>query len=241
MSRRPSIPALVLASCAPLIALPCLADDRPSEPKTHALHSRSWAMEFQINRTDVIGPFRGATIALKKQRSDHAAWRLGLTLDFFAGTTDESDAASDTSFAASRTRNSHSDRQSIGVSFLRISYPAPEAAVKPYWGVGPSFRYARSAGHESDVNLGARYDPRPLRFTSRGHGWGAGIAGVAGAQWFATPSISFLAEYGIAAEYSSSITAQHSTVGGYRRDADYRSSGFSLNSTGVALGLSAYF
>lgn len=71
----------------------------------------------------------------------------------------------------------------------------------------------------------------------------AGIAGLLGAEWFATKSISFLAEYGLALEYQlrkNTSTYQISSTN-YRSKNEQKETSLRVNPAAVKIGLSVYF
>lgn len=160
-----------------------LAEEATPPPRARGL-SFAVASDFQLRSYD------GALLSWRTRSDDGRGWRYGAWLTGKLSSDKEYLDSPDTSF----TRNRNDDRN-LGVNLvvLRVWGARRGGSFAPYWGLGPTaaYQYARQA-------RGYSYAYR----VDRVHDWSAGVAGVLGAEWRATESLSLLAEYGLTAKYS---------------------------------------
>jgi hypothetical protein len=209
------------------------------DPRKNSLQEGTWALQFTIDRDFQLSSFQGATISLKKHRSDGSAWRLGLGLALAFDRFEE--------FSLSKSigkRDTDENSQAINIIIQKIVYLDPDASINFFYGYGPKASYSHSNSKRTDTT------PPPSIASSKReialHSFSAGISGVVGVEWFATESISILAEYGTILAYSTSkrtSTSRSTSESGTTNisTTDKVSNGFSLSADAVKFSLSAYF
>jgi hypothetical protein len=209
-----------------------------AEPRENSLQEGAWALQFAIDRDFQLRSFQGATISLKKHRSDGSAWRLGLglALDFDTG---EDFSTSGSGYTADSDANS----QAISLVIQKIIYTAPDAPMNFFYGYGPTSSYSHSSSTRTIIYPSSGTNFQEKEKTR--HSFSAGISGAVGVEWFPTRSISILAEYGTAMTFSTSKSTdtirESDDDGDTQRTAEKVSNGFSLTASAVKFGLSAYF
>ncbi|TET96288.1 MAG: hypothetical protein E3J26_01445 [Candidatus Zixiibacteriota bacterium] len=224
-----------------LLAASALAQEseEPRNNRNNSLIKGAWAFQFEIVgdlfNLDLRNLY-GTSLALKKHTSSGSALRIGLGLGLNLSNDDRtSEQDGDTIIQSDYDRNS----QSVNIVMQKIFYPAPNADVNFFYGLGPQ----ASFGH----NKSTREYPSPTRWTSfESYSWSLGITGVLGVEWFPTRSISLLAEYGSDIQYKwqkskdkSLRTYPDDTTALYV--SENKSKSFSLGTSSVKVGLSVYF
>lgn len=188
-----------------------------AEDDANPLDKNNWALQFGILSDLRLGAFESGDISFKQRLSPRSALRYGISIYYYySGTNYER----------------HDYWNDISVIYQR--YVNPDATAKFYWGVGPYLHF------EYEYHLYSRED----RYNENiGEGWGVGLNGIGGVEWFVTDVISLHAEYRINAIYE---------WDGYRNerkepDSEVRVATSELesfrfyNSRGVLFGLSVYF
>jgi hypothetical protein len=209
--------------------------------KENSLKDGMKALQFSIDHNFTLSSFQGSTISIKKHTRDDAAWRLGVSLSLLGRDRDYIDRRNDTPRS---TTDDNRNSAYVDLRLYRVKYPAPNAAVNFFWGIGPQLQYSRV----SDDNVVTYESPnRVMRNESTLTGYGIGAGGIVGVEVFVAKGISLLAEYGQSFSYSYSKTK----IEEIRTDADpvFRSTQYretkenrwSFMSDGVTLGLSVYF
>lgn len=165
-----------------------------------------WAVQFQLTQNFTLAPFQGALLSLKRHWSPATAIRMGLD-----GTLSVVEQQDETRRSTADTTVSHGKRQvddrrhQMGVIVQYVQYRSPRASVSLFWGTGPLMRWGRTSVETTDGDtVGTASSTR--RATSTNRTWSAGVSGVLGTEWWVTPRLSVLAEYGIAVEYESGRT-----------------------------------
>ena len=232
----------------------CAAED-------DSLRKGAWALQFEVNGDFDLGPFQGKMISIKKHTGDGAAYRFGLDFSLTDNATDKDDFDVD-EYGSGESQNTKLsavstdlNARSFALTVQRISYPKPGRRIKLFYGIGPTFTHS----HKDDdryieginVHIGGFELPDTVHFTqeisSSMNGWSLGMRGILGVEWFASPSISLLAEYNSNLAYSWSRTEAESVSTSFETEVIARKSGVSdsdgieFGAGAVKFGLSAYF
>ncbi|MBI5170138.1 MAG: hypothetical protein HZA61_11660 [Candidatus Eisenbacteria bacterium] len=194
MPRRLTAPAFVLAALS-LVAGPALAAD----PATHALPSPAWAVEFGIANASLTS-FDGATISLRRQKSPHAAWRYGLSVSASTSKNDQERTASQSTQTSNDVLNTSSSN--LALSVTRLTFPAPDAVVRPWFGAGLELGWSASKYERSTVyrDQNGGFDGSQ-GYEDRNHGPSAALMGLFGLEWNASDRFAIHAQYGQAVRY----------------------------------------
>ena len=235
MFRTTKFAMVLFAFLAAIIAMPS-----ESSARENSLKKDKWALQFQVSNFVNVSSFQGSTFSLKKHVSDKAAWRLGLTLHF-----EVKDENTEIILYPNTNAPGYNDLTDvrIGIALQKVFYPNPTADVNVFWGMGPTYSYEYRLSDRENISIDRTYqDKRSFEI----HSWSLGINGILGVEWFATKSISFLAEYGTAVTYSSRITRiiRRSVRDDFLyldQDSTNRLNDISLSSSRVKFGLSVYF
>lgn len=212
-----------------LLGLVCsysgMAYAQNQEAPANSLRKGAWALQFGVSQNFTLTSLEGSTISAKHHFSDQSALRYGLTLDGRFG-SDRGGTEEDADLQRK------SNEQSLALSTEYIRYPDleqhPLDALHLYWGVGPDVSFTRN-----------RRQTFPDSVAATTYGWGVGIGGVVGAEWFVARRISLIAEYGSVLRYNYDATktkpgsAPGPTLIQSRKT-------FGLYSQGVKFGISVY-
>lgn len=198
MLRRLSAQALALAACLAITAA-LAAPSSAQDATLHKLPSPAWAVEFGIANASLTS-FDGATISLRQQKSAHAAWRYGLSVS--ASTSrHESDrtVSSSTVFARDDDKHRTSD---VSLSVTRLTFPAPDAVVRPWFGAGLELGWSSMREERSSIYYNTDGSISSARtYDDRQHGPSAGVVGLFGLEWSASERFAIHAQYGQAVRY----------------------------------------
>lgn len=147
------------------------------------------ALQFQITDNFNLGAFQGASISLKKHKSNSFAWRLGLDLNFQVS-DQESTSERDYDVYSESIRDENS--QKIDLRLQGLFYPHHTANIKLFYGFGPvlGFSHRKTVREEDRISYN-----RITESTGKLNTWKAGLTGVLGVEWFPAKRISLLAEY----------------------------------------------
>jgi hypothetical protein len=107
--------------------------------------------------------------------------------------------------------NSQQTASSVELNATRLTFPAPEAVMKPYFGIGPSLRYdfARTESAtlvRNTTNLNGV--PYTVGTDSKTATWSAGLAARVGLEWVVNSHFALHAEYGETARYGTGRNEQ---------------------------------
>ena len=164
--------------------------DIPSSP----LRPHTLSLQFGFRGGTPLGTFVGNTISAKYQRSEHAAWRTGLSLDAAARQSDQGDIGYSFDEQTRRTRD-----LALAVELVRMTYPAPDAPIKPYFGLGPAIAFDRATeditGYFYDRASDGTLVKVPRASSDWIRTWTLGLSGILGAEWIYRKRIGLHAEY----------------------------------------------
>ena len=233
--------ASILSLLIPMLALADGDHERGERAPRHrgALPSEGWGMDFQINRHDLVTALNGATLAARWQRAPREAWRLALS----AALHDEHPgAAIQATGGQIMVLDESANVQDWRLSLVRLAYPDPRAEVKFYYGLGPLLGFQRSLVTSTRATVPSGTFAEESGYERR---WSAGLAAVAGVQWFATRSISVYGEYGLNGTYHES-RGTRSFLSATPADTmhiefESQSHGFDVNAAAFTLGMAVYF
>jgi hypothetical protein len=211
-----------LLACFVLILSAAVTVSADESARDNSIEPGSWSIQFSIDDDFQLASFAGSAISLKRHWSEGRALRGGLSFGARTLDTDNSNITPDTSYSTTRDSN----QGSVSTNLFYMVYPAPDREVLLFFGAGPIFSYSRTKTNypDADRNNYSRI-------------WSAGLAGVFGVEWFASRSISLMAEYTGNFSYISSVKEAYSRGRTNKVDEQF----FNIDSTGVRFGLSAYF
>jgi len=232
-----------------LLLIPCLvfADDGgDASQRENSLQPGSWALQFQIEDQFSIKALNGFMVALKRHLSKNTALRIGfdLILDFNDRDVEQDGFRADTLYLVDDIAYDQ-NMQYIELDFLYVKYPNPDASINLFWGAGPLAGFTRQK--IEDVR-NVEYEGNPSIRTDEQYSrsWSAGARGLVGAEWFATRTISFHAEYRASFRFQHT-KIKHSTVNDQRVGLDTKSEteeirkNWRFEGTNVLVGVSLYF
>lgn len=236
-----------LPGIAAVVGIVCLgtANGRAED----AMKKGAWALQFEVNQDFDLSAFQGSTISIKKQVADGLAYRLGLDIEVsdVNSDTDEQDFQYNHGEISNQSdvQSTHTDHgdQSFTLTAQRVSYPRHDARMKFFYGAGPLFSYAHLYDKRSiDEDHAGRYQEQKTTTNN----WSVGMTGILGVEWFASSTISFLAEYRTALAYNWGHTDYYSLYRSsgstdQRRERTSDSDRIDLGAGAVKFGLSAYF
>ncbi len=201
---------------------------------TNSLKKGSWAMQFQITDDFNLDSFQGSTLSLKKHTSDGKAWRMGMTLDFSTNDREDEIFYDDT---LSNSQDQEANGQYVQLSIQRVFYSRPGNRASLFYGLGPMASYRHTETTRTTDTYGGQTDENDSK------DWSAGLAGFVGVEWFATESISILAEYGAAFTYhhSDRTTMSRRADPDQSRRNESETHGYDFDPAAIKLGLSVYF
>ncbi len=225
----------IAINCLPNTSL-CAQENK----RENSLETGAWALQFQISRNFTLSRFEGSVISAKRHFSGKKSLRFGLSLNASISDVEQNSKqfASDTLRQILKA-DSDSDVQSIELNVQYLFYPSPEKEINLFLGVGPMIGFNRSNSETGSE----RETPNPVESTSKrtSKRWSLGISANLGAEWFATKSISFLAEYGLSLNYIWSKDSRTDSTTGIVIESENKSKFFNLSATSVTFGLSVYF
>ncbi len=200
----------------------------------NSLRSGSWSLQFEVAEDFTLKDFNGLLLSIKKHTSAGKAFRLGLGISGSITDLDLTNIYQQDTLFQQFSRDADLDAQSIDFLLQYLSYPSPEADVNLFLGGGPLVRYSHS-GFKS-VYGGSINESDQIT-------WVAGAAFLLGAEWFATKSISFLAEYGLALEYQlrKSTNTYRTPSINYSSKNEQKETSLRVSPAAVKIGLSVYF
>ncbi len=238
------IPLILLSFSSFTIA----SNPASSSSDRHSLTEGSRALQFQIGSNFQLSQFQGNVISYKRHRTDHSAWRIGVSLEGSLSRSDMenedirlSDGSTDVQEAEQTGRNLE-----ITIRPQLQRYLPTGRTIRPYFSYGAlagySYEYSESKDYLVQQESAVLRNEREITQ----HGVRVGVTANYGVEWFATSSISFLAEYGadLYYRYSNLESVQTYNVGG-EQELERRRSGnmhaLFLSPRSVRFGISAYF
>ena len=227
-----------------IICLNCFLPDTflfaQENPKENSLESGAWALQFQITRNFALSRFEGSVISAKRHFSDKKSLRFGLNLNASISDTEQNFTrmVSDT-LRETRKNDGENNTQNIELNVQYLFYPSPAKEINLFLGIGPMIGFNRS---NSETGLD-REPLNPVDSTSKrtSKRWSLGVSANLGVEWFATKSISFLAEYGLSLNYILAKDSSTDRTAGTVTESENKSEIFNLNAASVKFGLSVYF
>lgn len=200
----------------------------------NSLRPGSWSLQFEVAEDFTLKDFNGLLLSLKKHTSAGKAFRLGLGISGSVTDLDLSNTYQQDTLFQQFSRDADLDAQSFDFLLQYLSYPSPDADVNLFLGGGPLVRYSHS-GFKSFYG-GSISESDQIT-------WVAGAATLLGAEWFATKSISFLAEYGLALEYQlrKSTSTYRTPSINYSSKNEQKETSLRVSPAAVKIGLSVYF
>ncbi len=200
----------------------------------NSLRPGSWSLQFQVEENFKIGDFNGFLVSLKKHASARKAFRLGFGVSGSVSDLELSSTFQQDTLFQQISQDADLDAQSIDFLLQYLSYPSPEAEVNLFLGGGPVIRYSHS-GSQSSYSGYTNESDQII--------WVAGASGLLGAEWFATKSISFLAEYNLSLEYQLRKRANTYRIpsNNYSARNEQTENSLRISPTSLKIGLSVYF
>jgi hypothetical protein len=224
-----------------LAVAPARAGDLVAVP----LPAPASAAEFGISGASLT-TFDGATLSLRRQRSAHAAWRYGLSVTGSFWHSDGHGAGTDTNTLPRVSDDDRYNRLIMGASLTRLTYPAPDAVIKPYFGVGLGGAWNESLDERTSTSAEINGALINQDYSSY-HTWGPTYAAFAlfGLEWVLNPRFSVHAEYGQSVSYAPTHSEQRfRNVAGEtvtRRTETFTNRQWTLDARSVHAGLSVFY
>ena len=239
------IPITLLAFSSFAIA----SNPASSSSERHSLTEGSRALQFQIGSNFQLSHFQGNVISYKRHRTDHSAWRVGVSLGGSLSWSDIENEDIRLSDGNTVVQEAEQTGRNLEITIrpqLQRYLPAGRV-IRPY------FSYGALAGYSYEFSESKAYSGQQESAVLRNerentqHGVSMGVTANYGVEWFATSSISFLAEYGadLFYRYSNveSVQDTYNVVG--EQEMERKSSGtmheLLLSPRSVRFGISAYF
>ncbi len=230
------LPLFILVFCMGFGTVYAQTDELPKTDTKNSLVKGAWALQFQINNNFSLSSFQGSTLSAKRHFSNKKAIRFGASL---SGSISEQDQSSITENEIKSDENG----QGILVNTQYAIFPSPEKSANLFFGAGPFAQFSRS----NRISTTSSIFLTSTRVKTKATTWAAGISGVLGVEWFATRTISLLAEYNSTFGYNSlsesdkteqkTSTSRYVVVNENKRNIK----GLQLGSGFVKFGLSVYF
>jgi len=213
----------------------CNAEGETEHKPINGLHPGSGALMFNVNNGFTLGEWSSMAIGTKHHFTDDKAIRVGLN---FGWTGDDEDHRTEQVIPSNDySASSSSNRSQFTWEFRTeyVKYNDTHTMVNLYYlgGVITGYSNFDSESKDSDGD----------RSTSHEDEWTYGAVVGLGAEWFASPNISFTAEYNFSMRYidteeqMESISVSRGSIS----KTTLNRSGWSLNMTSAQLGLSLYF
>ncbi|MBL7960720.1 hypothetical protein JNL27_10835 [bacterium] len=199
---------------------------------TTALQNKHWALQFHIGSNFSLSSFQGSLISLKRQFSEHSAFRFGVSFGSNISNLDGESRIFPVDTIQSKNKT-NSNGLTVGIVTQYIRYSPIDENIVAYYGAGPNLSIMHS-----------KYDTESLNNdqTTRTNSWGAGLNGVFGVEWFVKKNLSLSAEYAGSIDYNFSHQKNTSKyIGGPTYINESNSHGFNFGSNYVNFGLSVYF
>jgi hypothetical protein len=218
------------------------SDNQKNENQKNSLLEGSYSLQFQIMDKFILNSFQGAIISAKYHYSDHSAIRVGVGVDIESGDNDTSPKTQNSQSSYMQSNNK-STEFSINFSGQYVYYPKPAADINLYYGCGPLFRLFRSKYESENIEKKNNLVLSSSNNTSESNGYSIGVNGLLGVEWFATKSISFIAEYSVSTLYMKSKNTNSNNNSGdlYKYESESNNEYFRFEPVAVKFGLSVYF
>ncbi len=222
-----------LAICAPV----ALAD----EGRPNSLTDSSWALQFEIGKNFTLKSFGGSTISLKKHTAANAAWRLSLDLDFKWKDEERISWDVNDEGTSSGWQDPNSTKIALTVTLTKIKYVNTTSDINLFFGFGPFVGFSIYDYGKSLVSADWTREQRIDKDSFH-----AGLSGRIGTEWFATRTISLMAEYCSRLQYTGERTKDVDIINNLDTpDMSWNEqtvqNTIAFIDSGVRFGLSAYF
>ena len=237
------------------LALACLpgaalADDAERSP----LRAGAWAVQFEVDPTYRydLGVSSGASLSMKRHRSERTAYRMGVGARFANSEGDEDlryrrESIDPPSFDQSGSGRDVYESHSYNAFAYWVRHYSVRDAVSLFWEAGPSFRFSEYR-EESSSLYPSYYGPGEQDFYTRsGVRRGVTLDANVGFEWFFNRRLSLGARYGVYGGYG--WGRQNSTRESYALDgssyelsrSDERIHDVSFQTSAATVSLAAYF
>jgi hypothetical protein len=213
-----------------------------NEKAKNSLYDCSWSLQFQIMDKFILNSFQGTIISAKYHYSSNSALRFGIGINL-SFSDDDSSPTDQNNTGTFNKNNSNSNQKGINFSGVYLFYPKPGSDINLYYGAGPFFSFSYSKSEYENSTLQENSTTSSTTFIGKTNSYSAGIYGILGVEWFATKSISFLAEYSVSVYYN------HSKISNSNKDSnstntsdnEISDNNYGCNPTSVRFGISIYF
>ena len=199
------------------------AEDDPARHPKNSLHDGAHALQFQFSNW-TLRSLQGATLAYKWHFSDRSAWRVGVSTNLDFSDRRDVHAAGDSVLTVGYAGQ---DVQTVGLSWHYLRYPEHSGRLTPLFETGPSFTYSHS------------HTKNPGTYSSRLNYVSIGWATAVGAEWFATPGVSIMSEYGLSLAYV--YQKEYTDLLPAGRTNTSVAHAYNLDSLPITIGVSVYF
>ncbi|MFN8586657.1 MAG: hypothetical protein U0704_02560 [Candidatus Eisenbacteria bacterium] len=155
--------------------------------------SPAWAFEFGLANATLTS-FDGATISLRRQTSPGAAWRFGFSSSYSKSSNENDRNTVGSSLTAHDEDDNSTHNHTLSVT--RLWFPAPDAVVRPWYGLGLEGSWGGSHREHETVFRDAGTVTGTQSYSDDSSGPGAGALALFGLEWNATERFVLHAQYG---------------------------------------------
>lgn len=205
----------------------------PAYAAHEAVSATSWrpptnnALEFEI-REGTLASFDGGTLSVRRQRGEHAVWRLGCEFSALHSRIRRSESYP---HAEPRLYSGGHDDFTVTAQLTRLTFPWPERRLRPWAGIAFGGGLSR-LGWESQEN--------GFAFSTASRVPQAYGVALAGLEYSIAPRFALHAQYGQGAQYS----VRHSQgvlSYGIRETSSGPTTSWQLYTTGARFGLAVFY
>lgn len=232
-------PLLLVLFLVPSVAH---AQDDAYAPAASAHAAGRWSMQYEIGNDFQLLPFEGAALAVTKNTSSTAAWRLGilLALDVTDGTTTVDSISSGLNGTSESTVTREApgvDRYTARFDLVRLKRYHPDRRVGLELGIGPRVSFDRTSEtrfYSNPAIPGHQKEEAKNQFY--------GVLGRVGAEVFIARALSAHAHYGAEFGYRHTVASQElSDDQGFSATTEATQNAWQFGATNVTFGISLYF
>lgn len=188
-----------------------------------------WSLQFEVGYNFDIKSFKDLVFTTKYTFTPKAAIRFG------AGVSINNEDVDYEINDPIQKIPSHTGNYDVKFMADFLYYPAPEAVIMFYFGIGPQahFLYDYTESVQADLSKLVNDETK----------WGLGVNLTIGGEWFALSRLSFFAEYNISGVYQKgdAVSYRKSPENIISERVRSVSKGFVINPDDARIGISLYF
>ena len=211
----------------------------------NSLEKGSWSIQFQISQDFTLRAFQGSNFSAKRHLSPNSALRFGIGLSGLSGNRE--DEINEYSFQnINKEQEDEIKSTLVNINCYYIFYPSPKKPINVYFGGGPLFSLTHNESNSKSDEVEQDTILYKLDRKNEARGWGIGVTGLIGIEWFLTKQISIHAEYGssiiyLKEEITSTVIWESSLYDPNREERTTEIDQIRFRSDNVKFGVSVYF